>query len=65
MNLQAWINARVEQGMRMRRELLEQLAAAYLLKTDLPPDDVVLVEEQRGKLLTWRFERREAPEVLR
>lgn len=65
MNLQEWLDRQVDGALRRRRALLERMAAAYLLMTDIPPTEVTLVEEQVGPKLTWRFERRAAPEVLR
>jgi len=42
------INSYVKRGVELRMEHLEAMAAAYLLDTDIPPDEVMLVEEHAG-----------------
>ncbi len=62
MNLQEWVNAHASKVLAIRREQLEQMAAAYLAKTDIPPDEVVLCEQMTPDGTTrWWFERKNAP----
>lgn len=59
-NLQEWLNKQTEARLHIQRSWLEELAAAYLLKTDVPPDQVKLVELQgEDGMTSWWFERRE------
>jgi hypothetical protein len=44
-NLQDFVNQNAVACGKLRREHLEMLAAAYLLKTDVPPDEVMLCEQ--------------------
>jgi Trk K+ transport system NAD-binding subunit len=53
------INAAIEHEVNIRMEHIEMMATAYLLKTDIPPDEVELVEEQVENRVIWYFRRRE------
>lgn len=46
-----------ERQARIRLDHLEMMVAAYFSKTDIPPDQVVLVEEQQGNKTIWYFRR--------
>jgi hypothetical protein len=60
MDLKEWLDTQAARAAGVRAEMLEQLAAAYLLKTNIPPDECILVEEAVGAKMTWRFERKPA-----
>ena len=46
-------------GIEIRMQHIEQMAAAYLLQTDIDPSEVVLVEEQAGYNRTvWYYARK-------
>lgn len=56
--LQQWLTGQVEGQYKVRSERLEQMAAAYCSQTDIPPDQVELVEETKDGKQTYYFRRR-------
>jgi len=54
------VEAARQKGIQIRMDHLESMAAAYFQKTDIPPDEVELVEEQGGFQTIWYFRRRRA-----
>lgn len=48
----------LEIAIQQRIEHIEQMAAAYFAKTDIPPDEVELVEEHLGLRIVWYFRRK-------
>lgn len=49
-----------ERQVELRLEHLEEMAAAYFAKTDIPPEEVVLVEDMtEARRIRFYFERRE------
>lgn len=42
----------------IRAEHIENMVAAYLLKTDIDPRNVELVEERQGDRIVWYFRER-------
>lgn len=67
MGLDEWLQSKVAKLAGVRMEMLEQLAAAYVLKTNVPPDECELVEEVvsspagEGVKMVYRFRRRGEP----
>lgn len=54
------LNHLVRRAAETRSDYLEQLAAAYCLKTGLDPRDVELVEDHRVGKIVWYFRPRQA-----
>ena len=48
----------VEKAAKNRAEMLEQLAAAYVLKTGIPPEECEMVERYEGSKIVWYFRKR-------
>jgi hypothetical protein len=49
----------VIEAIRIKNEHLEMMAAAYLLKTQIDPREVELVEQHLGTKIVWYFRKRE------
>lgn len=45
----------IEQAVELRCEYIEQMAAAYLLKTNIDPREIELVEDHRGMEIVFYF----------
>lgn len=58
--MQQWLESETAKQSGIRAEMLEQLAAAYSLRCDIPPDEAELVEVRDGMEVRWFFRRREA-----
>ena len=61
MSLDNLVHEAARRGAEIRIEHLEMLTAAYFSKTDIPPDQVVLVEEHQATKTIWYFARKDAP----